>query len=551
MPFKFIRSLVTWIRILLITLVVWFIASFWHEFGLAYQALRTLFQALFIFPNIEMAPPGAFESLWVLVFNGIVGFLFVGGLWLFLISSQAMLPVETLGEMWRTSYHLFLHILGMHGQAVFVEGGEVKATIEDYKRRGPGVVVVDFNSAVVLEERIQPPSILNVFINMGMDILKLFSLSDSYHSPRACGPGIVFTRPYERIRGVVDLRKQSRFQSNVSGYTRDGIELISGGVYVVFSGGEQPERMQVTYQGGFEPENLCVVHIKEDETGNVRITADTAFDEIDEDDRLAIHKQFLQIEDMDWLPYNKLTDPPTLPVYDEKRIFDIVSSTAFSEEEKQSWDKLPTEVAVDIFREIIIQHQYDDFYNPDCLDPHDFPMKAVKESFERSMRNNGMLSYRLIRHASEKDLLADGVYGRHALFTSDIFSMPVSPSKVLRERGISILSAGFMDLKPEADEVYQQRLDSWRATWQQETDIMRAPFEYKAMRARDQARVQAQQELVYDLSRILDTPHTEEVLALRVLQALESAAADPETSQLLPSDTIKLINHVHDWLLEK
>jgi hypothetical protein len=44
-------------------------------------------------------------------------------------------------------------------------------------------------------------------------------------------------------------------------------------------------------------------------------------------------------------------------------------------------------------------------------------------------------------------------------------------------------------------------------------------------------------------------PHSEEIVALRILQALESAASDPHTQQLLPSDTIALMRTIRDWLL--
>jgi hypothetical protein len=44
-------------------------------------------------------------------------------------------------------------------------------------------------------------------------------------------------------------------------------------------------------------------------------------------------------------------------------------------------------------------------------------------------------------------------------------------------------------------------------------------------------------------------PHSDEIAALRVLQALEAAASDPHTQTATASDTITLMRTIHDWLL--
>jgi hypothetical protein len=138
---------------------------------------------------------------------------------------------------------------------------------------------------------------------------------------------------------------------------------------------------------------------------------------------------------------------------------------------------------------------------------------------------------------------------------SDLLSLPsdgafeLKNSKVLRDRGIRVIASGFGDLVVD-ERIYKQRLDNWRALWDQETDIMEAGLEWESMRARTRARIQAQQEFVQSLTQIYQTnANSKEILALRVLQALEAAAADPKTRQLLPEDTFSMLRSIHDWLL--
>jgi hypothetical protein len=122
---------------------------------------------------------------------------------------------------------------------------------------------------------------------------------------------------------------------------------------------------------------------------------------------------------------------------------------------------------------------------------------------------------------------------------------------VLRERGIKVITTGFSNPTP-SDEILQQRLAAWRAHWEQEREIISASRELEAARIRNRARALAQREMTFALGKIFEHGEvTDEVLAIRVLQALESAAADPKTREFLPSDTINLMNQIHRWLLEE
>ena len=137
-------------------LVLLFIISFWNEIIQSFQFLWGLV-TFGLLPNSVVAPPVSGSwSVAVVCFNVLFGFGLVFAGWLFLLSRQAVLPVNSFMDVWRTTWHLFLYTLRLHGPAIFVKDGKALVTRQDSRRVGPGVVVVDFNSAVVLEELILP-----------------------------------------------------------------------------------------------------------------------------------------------------------------------------------------------------------------------------------------------------------------------------------------------------------------------------------------------------------------------------------------------------------
>jgi hypothetical protein len=129
-----------------------------------------------------------------------------------LIGSQLLLPlpVPTLDDRIQTFLAFLGWLFGMHRPSFLVEDVTVKRTIDPGSGVLPGVIVVDGHSAVVTK-RFQ-------------------------HYLRVLGPGTHFSVPFERVpvvgdgsrrakvREVVDLRKQMRFQP-VSAQTKDGMTI--------------------------------------------------------------------------------------------------------------------------------------------------------------------------------------------------------------------------------------------------------------------------------------------------------------------------------------
>ena len=478
----------------------------------------------------------------IIGFNIIFGFGLIFILWLILISLQALLPVNSPLDVYRTAFHLVLHLFRLHGQAVFIKDGKKLATAKELEKESSGVVVVDFNSAVVLEEQVPKPSLIRKIIDSFLLNLKLI---DSYASPRVVGRGVAFTRRSERIREAVDLREQFRMRHDVHAYTRDGIELTTS-VNAVFTIGQDPDILQVAYIGGHSEQMLRSVNLEEQSDGRIRVKSFK--DELDDLDRNEIHHLARVAHRMNvLLPYSPMEPLETLPMFNADRVFSAVFSQARDQNGDLSpWFDLPALVAVELFREQLSHVDYDDLYRPDLND--NFPLPKFKEKFRSAVRNQGVLSYRLIFDASGGLLEKDRVYRKTELLVSKV--MPLTASKVLRDRGIKLLASGFRELIPVSQMIYQQRLDTWRSKWDKDTEIARANNELAASRVHSRARARAQREFTHVLTSILEKEeYSQEIMAVRVLQALEQVAADPNTHQLLPGDTIRLLSSVHNWLL--
>jgi hypothetical protein len=195
---------------------------------------------------------------------------------------------------------------------------------------------------------------------------------------------------------------------------------------------------------------------------------------------------------------------------------------------------------------MLAQVTYDELFMPN--QQFKFPLaESFKPRFSRAVRNQGLLAYQLVRRVDGLPLEVG-----QKIDQSGCRIFPVQELKartILREHGIKIISAGFSELDP-GEAIRQQRLDNWQARWQRKVEIERANQDLEMMRIKNHARAEAQRAMVFQLSQILQsTPHSEETLTMRLFQALESAATDPTTRQLLPRDAFALLRSLRQWLL--
>ena len=527
-------------------LAILFLFAYWQDLGNIIALISRFLVNVVLgrFRLDEAIAPGTVHSVEVLSYNFFIGFLAVFFTWLVLLANQAVLPVRGFMDTYRTAWHMILYMLRLHGPAVFVKDGEILTTKED-KREGPGVAVVDFNSAIVLEKRVPPSGFTRMFFETLQSLLILLGLETREESPRAAGPGIVFTANGENIRGAVDLRKQFRAKPDVTAYTRDGIEVKSR-VWSIFTIGQDPDIVQVTYAGEPKPENLRVVTLEAIPDGHYRITG--LADDLDRHDRDEIHHFFhVAQHSASMLPYAPPPDPNTLPTYNRDRVFTAVFSEARGDKDQLlSWADLPARVGASLFRELISTINYDQLYQIGSSDP--IPLPKYKAGLRIKMRNEGLLSFRLLLHKSGQPIQLRKVYAASDLLVSAVH--PLTFPKILRDRGIKVIMAGFGDIAPVNDAIYQRRLESWRGTWMRETDKIKAVRELEAIRVRNHARAQAQQELLVSLNGILQDPSiSQEVMAVRILQSLDNLATNTQTKDLLPGGTLDVMKTAREWLM--
>lgn len=447
-------------------------------------------------------------------------------------------PVQSNQETYRLLVRLVRFIFGNRNPLVTIREGELHGDAEK-----SGVVLVDLNSAIVVERQRDRHAYKMAEMDESSPLGgQLLSMA------RVCGPGLVFLHHGEKLRGVVSLRKQFRMLQNTLGQTRDGIEVRTI-VFTIFMLGQPPNVVQVAYSGDPIPENLRVVQM-DAKTRKIKAIRD----ELDEQDKEEIDRYaqgfIYYVEPNSSLALGeKISDAPPYLV-DEQRILSAVYSKARNVSDGQpdsSWSDLPVMVAAETFRNMISRVTYDSLYLPE--DPAKFPLQnELKPAFLRQVRYMGVMSYQFIQRVNGEPLEVDQRVDHRQFRISPV--QDLRGSKILRDRGIKIVHAGFSELAPTDPQVKQQRLEFWRARWQQQADLIRADLDLEVMRMRNRARAEKQREMSDKLSEILKSSnYSEEALTLRIFQVLEDAASDPNTRQFLPKDTINFLRSLRLWLL--
>jgi hypothetical protein len=493
-------------------------------------------------PLIGLPPANQLLLQIMFIAFNIAGALLFALLIVYLIGG-AVLPVRTAAEQWE-AMQLYTRLLRGHRAPLIrvSEGLIVKDQLGRHKA-GSGAAIVDLNSAIVLERQTSAPANLSI----PMTISQATTTTRSRPIVRVGAPGLTFIRRSERLRGVVSLRVQACTNPGVLGYTSDGIEVKTN-VVAVFTLGQPATTIKVAYSGKPTFRNLRVLNL-DPETQKIQSVSD----ELDDADKHEIHAFALQFlayrqANIPLEPLEKSQDFPPYPI-DEGRIFAAVYSRArhVNESKVDDWSSLPALVATEIFRNLISQVAYDSLYVPD--DPAGFPLQAeFKPAFDHTVRYQGVVSYQFV-HRLDGQPPEEGQRVDNRLFRLAP-AQDLRASKVLRDRGIKVLHAGFSELEPTDPKIRLQRLDNWRARWQKEAESIKANLDLEAVRIKNHARAEKQREMINALSQIINTSaYPEEALTLRIFQLLEDIAVEPSTRQLLPADTIQVLNGLRTWLL--
>lgn len=489
------------------------------------------------------------------------GFLPAFIVWLLLVSGQAIAPVNSMSERFRVAWYLFLYMLGRHGFAAAIRDGKIQSQQEPVTG-SPGLLLIDFNSAVVVEENVPVRSLRGAWHGL----LERLGLMDVRESPRVFGPGLAFLRPGAYIHSVVDLRRQFRRGEKASAYTRDGIEIQTN-IWTLFQAGCDPTALPLSFTfvgrkptenlktvSHRRPENLRMVELKETPEGQIRVerirTLEDLQDELSEADRRQIRDTLSgPAGSSPLMPYRLQVREARPPVFDPRYAFLAAFSDALDEEGRViPWQGLPVKVAIDLYRQLLLECNYDDLYGSveqrDDLN-QDFPVRRIRSILSARLRNSGIRSFRLVE-AQLGDLQEGATYSPGQLRTTR--PIPLNAPQVLRNAGLSVIASGFGDLIPVSEAIYQQRLDNWRARWYQDLRLVEASRERDVMHSRARARMKTQQQLVEKLSQMVNSKsRTPNATAFQIYMELERLAGDPVTRQLLPKDTVALMSLLRNW----
>jgi len=532
-------------------------------FLFGFNFLKFVFFVILRKPDAQNVWSDAFSSLNIsvlFVFFGVIFYILLYLLSLFVVS-QFVLPVTDLLERKKAYERLLLYARGKHGPAIFVKGGVNISRDHELESSKPGVALVDLSSAVVL---VQHDDIKFMSLPSEDEWVAAHSKSAKNKKgkaapvyepkePEAKGPGVVFTEKGQKIDDVVDLRKQTRTTDFLEVYTRNGIKVKSK-VTVVFSLSDAPEKVFVGYVGGKNLTDLKILKISQSDTeltikGGVSVDVDDAIDIL-----RASLPLFDEVPSNSFVPY----------AFDSDRVLRAVFNQARDRDGKLiPWHRAPLEAAADIFRKMMSDVPYDRFFSGDLLnltrreeveekDKNDKNsvqafLAGLKEDFALKVKARGLMTFQFIEHLNGEPFSFTQTVSLDFLRRQTPVTLTREKFNFFRHMGIVVKNASFGDVQASSPEIQKRMLEAWKAKMEREISTSNAAYELEAIRVRNRSRALAQEEMTHLLSGIFQsTPHFDEALALRILQALETSVADSEMSS---SDLHEILKNIHDWLL--
>jgi regulator of protease activity HflC (stomatin/prohibitin superfamily) len=572
-----LKSAKFWRAFIKIVLWLTFLVAFWPEIEISLKFLWLMLGSIFNrFPWFIYDPtlrqmiadeiskaltPEVVSALSILLF---IALLYLG---LFLVSifmvAQFVLPIHDGQDRWPAFTRLLrywfqgllFNLFKLHGAALFIKEGKRIEQPGESESLEPGVVLVDLNSAIIIERQhnFLTKESDNYVEEIEPDIKEPGTKSrvkkkrKAISGVRAAGPGLVFTNYGERIAGEVDLRKQFRILPGVQAYTRDGIKVTTA-IITVFALGEKEDTVYVTYVGGAKnAENLRFIQLDSD---NKTIKG---FYKLDPDEREEIQGARQNLQSKPGSSPAGATSPNQTFIppyhYDPERVSAAVYAKFYNVEDKdiKHWTDLPPRVATEIVRNSVARVTYDDLYSPKNRSNN--PLREFKATLARTIRHQGVMSYQFVEHKTGQFLEAGTAWDETMLNMEP--ARPLPGSRLLRDYGIKIIHATFSELKPD-QQIRKKLMETWMARWEKEIETIKAENELKAVRIRNNARAQAQLDMASSLSSLFKTAaDSPQAMALRVFQALETAATDPSTSQVLPRNVFNMLQSLHSWLLKE
>ncbi len=543
--------------------------------GLSTFLINVVQYAVFlVFPQWQTEQPAemwtSLDSSVAFIFWWSLAYLLLYRLNLFAVV-QFILPVNKWEDRKKAfnRIHLFAH--GKHGAAIFIKNGEQIARHSEMDSKKKGVALVDLSSAIVLaqydnaktwylpdEEEIIPAAKKRRPIKFPWQNK---SPASSFYDAK--GPGVVFIENGQRIDSVIDLRRQTRACEDVEVYTRNGIKVRSK-VTVEFCLSDDPESLCVGFVEGKEPSHLKVLKVKEDA---VNLSIEGVFD-LDLDDANAI------LNSVNTASISTGTIRPSNSPYkfDKDRVLRAALSRARNKSgEAIFWHEAPIEIATDIFRAILAEIPYDNLFNGSSVfnlhnlnagnknskedgqgddKPATQALSKIKDKFLFKVKQRGMISYQFIEHLGGSTFYQ----GLNVPIASIKKYLPVTlvgeKFNFFRDRGIVVKNASFGEILAVEKEIQKRMAKNWMAKMKNEIAVSNAEYELEAIRVHNRNRALLQEEMTHLLAGVFQsTPHFDEALALRVLQALETSITEMSDADMQSIDVYELLKNLHDWIL--
>lgn len=505
-----------------------------------------------------------FIFLWTILY------IFLYKLGLFTMA-QFLLPVRKWEDRKKAYNRIKLFSRGKHGAAIFIKNGEQIARHSEMDSKNPGVALVDLSSAIVLtqydnaktwylpdEDEIRPVVKKQWAIKLPW---QKKNPTPSFYD--AEGPGVVFIENGQRIDSTINLRKQTRSIDEVVVYTRNGIKVKSK-VTVVFSLSDDPEILTVGFVGGANLSNLRILKTKEDDNN---FTVEDTYD-LDLDDAKEILNSIKKTSATSNFKGN-LSVPYK---FDKDRVLRAALSQARNKSgEAIFWHEAPIEIATDIFRATLAEIPYDNLfngvsaynlYNLNAGNASDVEgdqkvdkqstqtLSKIKEDFLIKVKQRGMISFQLVEHLGGSPFYVGQNVPLNSVKKYEPVTLVGEKFNFVRNRGIVIKNASFSEVLAVDKEIQKRMAKNWMAKIENEIAVSNAEYELEAIRVHNRNRALLQEEMTHLLAGIFQsTPHFDEALALRVLQALETSVTEMSDVDMQSIDVYELLKNLHDWIL--
>lgn len=479
------------------------------------------------------------------------------------IIAQFVLPVSRWEERWKARNSFNAFIKGKQALAVFIKEGKIIESPGETEDADGGVVLVDLSSAVSLSQQ-KDTEAWNI-VDEGMDeegyrrsfIEKLWKKKKQTQFVDVKGPGVAFLDAGQKISSAIDLRPQSR-RMEVAAYTRNGIQ-ITAQVSVTFSLSGDPETICVGYvgvSGGMEWSWLIFDEDSVSETLTLR-----EVHELDPHDIPILEAYARNVTGSYAAPETSLSALDTPYKFYKDRVFNAASSKARSIATGKiiPWHESPLETAADLFRNELLAIPYDDLYMSSGGNKNDTQDTArqiihvltkLKDTFTRKMKLKGIVLFQYCVRRDGVPFQPGDVLPSQEVLRYPPISLTHHNFNSLRSLGVTIKSAGFTNIQPSNKDIKNRIVENWKAKWNKEVSFINAEHELESVRIQNRNRAQIQQEMTYLLSSIFQSSHTDEALALRVFQALETAAAHHGTDNDMTSrEVVDMLDSLHRWLL--